>query len=58
VSSEDLLSGRGSEVVHHWREDFHDGVRAGVFGGCISKSFLAYIANNFIFVLILYVFKF
>jgi hypothetical protein len=32
VNSEDLLSGRGSEVVHHWREDFRDGVRAGVFG--------------------------
>jgi hypothetical protein len=32
VNSEDLLSGRGSEVVYHWREDFRDGVRAGVFG--------------------------
>jgi hypothetical protein len=32
VNSEDLLSGRGSEVVHHWREDFRDGVRSGVFG--------------------------
>jgi hypothetical protein len=33
VCSEDLLSGRGSEVVHHWRKDFHDGVRVGVFRG-------------------------
>jgi hypothetical protein len=26
VSSEDLLSGWGLKVVHHWREDFRDGV--------------------------------
>jgi hypothetical protein len=33
LCSEDLLSGRGSEVVHHWREDFRDDIRAGVFRG-------------------------
>jgi hypothetical protein len=33
VCSEDLLSGWGLKVGHHWREDFRDGVRAGVFRG-------------------------